>query len=117
MESLAEKIEHIARVCHEVNKAYCEALGDLSQSSWEAAPTWQRESAKLGVELHLTGDVGPQISHINWMKHKEEEEGWVWGPKKDNILKQHPCMVPFAMLPIEQQAKDFIFRAIVHALR
>lgn len=44
-------------------------------------------------------------------------EGWVYGPVKDVDAKKHPCMVPFAELPVLQQAKDFIFRAVVHALR
>lgn len=41
--------EQIARVVHEVNRAYCEALGDTSQPKWEDAPQWQRDSAMLGV--------------------------------------------------------------------
>lgn len=40
--------EKIARVAHEVNKAYCEALGDMSQPVWEEAPEWQRASATSG---------------------------------------------------------------------
>ena len=31
-------VEEIARVCHNVNKAYCEAIGDDSQVTWEEAP-------------------------------------------------------------------------------
>lgn len=109
-------MDQIARVCHEVNKAYCEALGDHSQPSWEDAPEWQRASARMGVDLHTIANVGPEASHISWMRQKVEE-GWVYGPKKDPELKQHPCMVPFNELPREQQAKDYIFRAVVHAPR
>ena len=106
----------IARVCHEVNKAYCEALGDTSQPSWVEAPQWQRDSALMGVELHTDGDHGPEASHASWMAQKVAE-GWVYGPEKKPDLKQHHCIVPFADLPVAQQAKDFIFRAVVHALR
>lgn len=116
METVANKIEFIARVCHEVNKAYCEALGDMSQPKWEDAPQWQRESARMGVDLHLCGDFGPEASHTSWMKQKIED-GWVFGPVKDAEKKEHPCIIPFDALPREQQAKDFIFRAVVHALR
>lgn len=106
----------IARTCHEVNRAYCEALGDHSQPTWGDAPEWQRSSARMGVDLHTMGNFGPESSHISWMRQKEAE-GWVYGPVKDPEAKQHPCMVPFAQLPVAQQAKDFIFRAVVHALR
>ena len=109
-------MDQIARVCHQVNKAYCEALGDTSQVDWEAAPEWQRVSARMGVDLHTMGNFGPEASHISWMNQKLGE-GWKYGPVKDAEKKEHPCMVSFADLPKELQAKDFIFRAVVHALR
>ena len=108
--------EEIARVSHEVNRAYCQALGDMSQPAWEDAPGWQRASARLGVEFHLSGDHGPEASHASWMKQKLEE-GWKYGPVKDPERKEHPCIVPFDQLPREQQAKDFLFRAVVHAMK
>lgn len=113
--TMRDKIDFIARICHEVNRGYCAALGDNSQPAWEDAPAWQRESVRMGVDLHLSGDFGLEASHISWMNQKAEE-GWVYGPIKNITLKQHPCMVPFKQLPVEQQAKDFIFRAVVHAL-
>lgn len=108
--------DYIARTAHEVNKAYCEALGDFSQISWDGAPEWQRVSCRMGVDLHLMGDFGPEASHVAWMKNKSDE-GWTYGPVKDVEAKQHPCMVPFEDLPKEQQIKDHLFRAVVHALK
>lgn len=110
-----EKIE-IARIAHEVNRAYCEAMGDNSQPTWENAPQWQKDSALLGVELHTSGDHGPEASHESWMAQKVAD-GWKYGPEKNPGIKEHPCMVPFSDLPKEQQAKDFLFRGVVHALR
>lgn len=43
-------------------------------------------------------------------------EGWTWGEEKRPSLKLHPCIVPFDRLPVEQRAKDFIFRAVVLAV-
>ena len=34
----------IARVCHIVNKAYCEATGDYSEPSWESTPMSAKEA-------------------------------------------------------------------------
>jgi RyR domain len=112
----SEKFENIARVCHEANRAYCKTLGDHSQPSWEEAPEWQRKSALAGVNLHYAYDHGPEASHVAWMNMKLED-GWKYGPVKDADKKEHPCMVPFNELPPEKQAKDHLFRAIVHALR
>lgn len=108
--------EQIARVAHEVNRAYCQALGDDSQQTWNDAPQWQRDSAMLGVKLHTEDNASPAASHESWMAQKVAD-GWVYGPEKDPERKQHPCIVPFDQLPREQQAKDFIFRGVVHALR
>jgi hypothetical protein len=33
-----QKLNAIARACHEVNRAYCQALGDNSQPAWEDGP-------------------------------------------------------------------------------
>ena len=107
--------EQIARVAHEVNRAYCQALGDDSQPAWQYAPEWQRASARMGVDLHTMGDFGPEASHLSWMKQKLDE-GWTYGPVKDSEAKQHPCMVPFDQLPREQQAKDYLFRGVVHVV-
>ena len=106
----------IARVAHEVNRAYCQALGDDSQPAWEDAPQWQRDSALLGVKLHTENpNAGAQASHESWMSQKLTE-GWEYGPTKDPEAKRHPCIVPFDALPVEQQAKDYLFRGVVHAV-
>lgn len=108
-------IEEIARICHEANRGYCEALGDHSQVDWDEAPEWQKISARNGVLMHLNNpEAGPQASHESWMAEKLAA-GWVHGPVKDPERKTHPCLVPFHELPTDQQAKDYIFRAIVHA--
>ena len=109
-------IAEIARVAHEINRAYCAALGDDSQPAWEDAPEWQKDSAMNGVNFHSDNpSAGPEASHESWMSEKELE-GWVFGEVKDPEAKTHPCMVPFADLPTEQKAKDYLFRAVVHAL-
>ncbi len=110
------KIEDIARVCHEVNTAYCRALGDESQQPWETVPDWQRQSAINGVTYHLaTPNSTPRDSHENWLKERLGQ-GWMYGPVKDLVTKTHPCCVPYEQLPVEQQVKDHLFLAVVRAL-
>jgi len=109
-------VEEIARVCHEVNRAYCQSQGDNTQLPWEQAPEWAKKSAIVGVNLHITNpDAGPKASHESWFAQKDAD-GWVYGPEKLPEFKQHPCMVPFEDLPLAQQAKDYIFRGVVRAL-
>ena len=114
--SAIELIEVIARVCHEANRAFCHSLGDFSQETWDVAPEWQRDSARKGVEFHLNGNHSAFASHDSWMREKLEM-GWTYGPVKNPQKKQHPCIVPFDLLPKEQQMKDYLFRGIVHAFK
>jgi len=110
------EIEKIAKVCHEVNRTYCLALGDESQPTWEDAPEWQVTSAINGVQFHIDNpEAGADHSHNEWLKEKEES-GWKYGPEKNAETKEHPCFVPYEDLPKEQQVKDYLFREIVHQL-
>jgi hypothetical protein len=109
--------EQIAMVCHETNRAYCQALGDYSQPLWPQAPDWQKSSAINGVIFHLNNPNAPASrSHELWLEQKKRE-GWKWGPTKNPDTKEHPCFLPFDRLPLEQQFKDALFIAVVDALR
>ena len=78
--------------------------------------TGKKNSAINGVEFHRANpDAGPDHSHNEWLKEKEAD-GWKFGPEKNPEKKEHPCFVPYEELPVEQQAKDYLFRAVVHAL-
>lgn len=111
------KIKDIAKVCHQVNKAYCESRDDLTHSDWEDAPQWQRDTVIKGVVFHIGHpDASPSDSHKSWLEFRDEE-GWKYGDKKSESLKTHPYFLPFDKLPKGQQSKDFIFKAIVDCLR
>ncbi len=109
--------EDIAQVAHELQKSYCESIGDNSQLSWEEAPEWQKSSAINGVKFHLDNpDASPAASHDSWLKQKTEE-GWKYGAVKNPETKEHPCFVPYEQLPVEQKSKDYIFRQTIHSLK
>lgn len=111
-----EKMMEIARVAHQVNRALCMAFGDYTQPEWRDAPEWQRESAVKGVEFRLGNPDAPiSAQHEQWMSEKLQA-GWKYGEVKDAEEKTHPCLVPFAVLPPEQRAKDWVFAAVVWAL-
>jgi hypothetical protein len=108
--------EEISKVIHEANKAYCEVLGDTSQTSWESAPAWQKDSAILGVELIRNNpSTSSKQSHDSWLNQKRKD-GWKYGLIKDAEKKEHPCFVEYEKLPESQQKKDALFGAIVRAL-
>jgi hypothetical protein len=103
-----------AQAAHEVNRAYCVALGDTTQPPWENAPLWQRESAINGTKGALAGAT-PEESHASWLREKAAA-GWKFGLVKDPEKKEHPCFVPYSLLPAEQRAKDALFVGTVRAV-
>ena len=110
-------IEAIAKVCHEANRAWCRANQDFCQEKWEETEAWQRDAAIKGVMFLLQnpGAVAADV-HNEWMS-KKLTEGWVHGKEKDVAKKIHPCLLPFNDLPLFEQKKDFLFQAIVNALK
>jgi hypothetical protein len=107
----------LARAAHEINRAYCAALGDMTTPSWEDAEQSQRDSILAGVDMHLANpDTTPEESHTAWFIAKQAD-GWVYAEVKDAAAKQHPCMVPYDELPRTQRVKDYLFSAVVRTLK
>lgn len=101
---------HCALLCHEVTKALNDAHNEHT-IPWEL----NKDSVLAGVEFHIENpDATPEDSHNKWMEYKLQN-GWKWGPNKSAELKTHPLLKPFAELGSTQQAKDMMFRAIVHS--
>jgi len=112
-----EYLQKIAKVCHQANKAFCEANNDPSQKDWDEAEDWQRESAIKGVAFRINNpEAGHDAQHNSWMQEKIDA-GWVYGEVKDAEAKTHPCIVSFEQLPKFQQQKDALFCAIVDSLK
>lgn len=108
-------IEDIARVVHAANRELQIIQGDPNPSpSWDEAPDYQVREAISGVGEALRG-ITPEQSHELWCD-RMRADGWQYGETKDSAMKTHPCLVPFADLPVNQQQKDILFIAIVRAL-
>ncbi len=106
----------IAMAVHAINSAYCASMGDLSQPAWADAPKAHRDSILAGVKMHLANpQATPEDAHNAWATQKLAE-GWTHGEVKDVDAKTHPALLPYDKLPPEQRAKDYIFRAAVHAI-
>lgn len=43
--------------------------------------------------------------HETWAKYRLSE-GWTYGPRRDDELKTHPCLVPYDQLPEEEKNYD-----------
>lgn len=43
--------------------------------------------------------------HEVWAKSRMEQ-GWTYGPERNDAMKQHPCLVPYGDLPEEEKDYD-----------
>lgn len=108
----------IARVVHEANRALQIEQADPTipvSRAWDDTDEETQRSATQGVQGVIDGNT-PEQSHEGWTAFKLAH-GWVLGPVKDENLKTHPLLVPYAELPPGQQIKDSLFVAIVHVLQ
>lgn len=111
-----QKLNEIAEMAHEANRFYCKKIGDHTQEIWDDAPSWQKDSARKGVLfVYNNQHAGFEAQHESWLNEKRED-GWVYGKKKDEKKKKHPCFVRYEDLPEEQRVKDMIFVSVVNAL-
>jgi len=111
----AISVETLARVVHEVNRAYSAQVGLNVEPSFDDATDAQRQSLVRGVNAKLRFNLTPEQGHEAWVEDKLKN-GWVWGPVKNEDKKEHPCLVPYEQLDQAQQVKDFLFSAVVRSL-
>ena len=109
------RILQIAHVCYDANRAWCFEHDEV-KPTWEKASKEDRgcmvEAVRFHLDNPLAGDAG---AHNIWMNQKVAE-GWVWGKVEDAVVKTHPGIVQFHLLPPEQQAKDRLLVSIVRSL-
>jgi hypothetical protein len=110
-------VNDIAQVCHEANRALQAVQADPGNPvslPWDEIGHEMRVSATTGVVTAMSGATPEQL-HQSWCDFKIAN-GWFYGPVKDEVMKTHPCLVPYEDLPPGQQIKDHLFSAIVKAL-
>jgi len=108
-------IEQISQVVHEIQKAFCESVGDHSLPAWDDAPAMQASTIE-GV-LYLLDNPSATFGscHEEWCNSKIAD-GWVYGHDKDWNAKTHPCLIPFSELSLIDQQKDVLFVQTVRSL-
>lgn len=63
------------------------------------------EQIQLPEELEYLVEEMAKNVHEVWSKTRIEQ-GWTYGEKRDDVLKQHPCLVPYEELPEEEKVYD-----------
>lgn len=109
---LQQLAERIAPVCSAANRAFKQLLGE---EVGEETPEASASTVEGVLYLLQRPSAGQAELHQVWLDSLREQ-GWVYGPEKDEEKKTHPNLVPNAQLDAEQKRKDVLFAAVVRAL-
>lgn len=72
--------------------------------SFTPKPIDSTEVVLSGEILELT-ELLAKNAHDIWANQRFSE-GWVYGPKRDDLRNQHPCLVPYEELPESEKEYD-----------
>lgn len=109
------KLRELAQIVHEIQKSFCDSIGDYSLPVWAEAGYMQDNTVKGVLFLLDNPDESAGASHTAWVMDKINS-GWTLGPVKDWEKKEHPALVPFDELPVYEQTKDYLFVQTVRSL-
>lgn len=62
-------------------------------------------SIELGKELEVLVEAMAKNVHEVWAQTRIEQ-GWSYGPERDDEKKHHPCLVPYEELPEAEKEYD-----------
>ena len=60
---------------------------------------------QLSDELQQLTELMARNVHDIWSVGRIAD-GWTWGPKRDDVRKENPCLVPYEELPDSEKAYD-----------
>lgn len=60
---------------------------------------------QLADELNVLIEQMAKNVHEVWAQSRMEQ-GWTYGPERNDSLKHHPCLVPYEELPEVEKAYD-----------
>lgn len=108
--------EAIARICHEAFRALQYELNEPCPADpWDALSPEVKESTIYCVRQVMKG-ADPQQLHEYWRSYKSQQ-GWTYGPHRNEVERTHPNMVPHAELRKGEQFKDALMVAITQVLK
>lgn len=62
-------------------------------------------SSQLPVGMNSLMEQLAESTHDTWAI-KRLEDGWSYGPNRDDVAKHHPCLIPYSELPESEKEYD-----------
>lgn len=107
------EIPQIAKNAHEVVRAYCKSIGEVTPPHFEDLKDNEVRNLINAVKLlkHNPRTYAGSV-HDNWISNMISE-GWVYSPEYNEDLKQSPELVSYRELSPISRAKDKLFHEVV----
>src|SRR6185436_626401 len=111
------KLPDIAKIAFEATRAFNQqAFGDFSQQPWDRLPEPTKADVESRVLFVVEHRGAPASSlHDRWLGDKLCD-GWRKAEFTDAKQKLHVRLVPWTLLPKDEQTRDRLFVRIVEAL-
>ena len=65
----------------------------------------QTDDIVLSEELNGLVEAMAKNVHEVWAESRISQ-GWTYGPERNDVLKHHPCLIPYEELPEVEKAYD-----------
>lgn len=105
-------VTNVARIAHEVDRAYLMTIGGNVGEPWEKASADDRDGVVMTVRAMSVGHVTPRSTHEAWVTEMIRN-GWRRGETYSTKKKTHPNIGDYDELPPEVRARDAILAAVV----
>ncbi len=105
-------VTQVARIAHEVNRAYCESVGLGKRLPWDEVSPHDRDAAVMNVTAMARGFHTPESLHEAWCREMALN-GWSHGKTYSPREKAHPMLMPYGELPIEARLCDALFLGVL----
>lgn len=110
------RLFQIAMVAYEAARAFDFAQYARATEPWAEANDQQVTEFLRIVTFHLDNPLAGDAGLYNeWLRNKEAE-GWSWGKVYSEEEQHDPTILPFHLIPADEQARHRLLAAIVKAL-
>lgn len=60
---------------------------------------------RLAPDILALSELLAKNTHEVWARERINQ-GWTWGPVRDDAKKEHPCLIPYEQLPESEKEYD-----------
>ena len=109
----------LGRIMHAIRREIALMYGGNVPPAWDDPACTEADkasSARGALRMLVNPDMSAEEEHDKWWEERASQ-GWKYGAVRDNKLKLHPMMKPFAELPLGEKLKDLARVAMVREVR